>query len=156
MEESKDKKSREIFVVCAYADEGGGLVHEIIRCENANKETPKEKIIEEGLLKFKEKEGYEAASVLGPFYEWKGSQVYQSKPRKEIDVSNWNHVPAKKATAIYKDWEVTVRFFKEDDTVGMVFYNQSLIPGKKNKPSAKAVYLSELKDLKLMESTTNE
>jgi len=149
IEDGGKQTPRSIFVSCVAVIDNK-IVHEFIKCENCTKESSKEEIFAEAKYFFKEKYLIEPESMLNPSYEWKGTQVVITKLKEQIDSSEWVHIPGKKATAIYNDWEVTVRFFQEHDDMGFIWYNQSLVPGKKTKPAGKAINLSELKDLKLV------
>jgi len=154
IEDGGKKTPREIFVVCIAheLDEA-----ELIKCENSTKDSLRDEIIEEAKEIFKSRHGCGANEFFGPFYEWKGTQSYSVKTAKEeIDPSDWEYIPGKKATALYKDWQVTVRYFQDHEDIGFVYFNQPLLSNKKTKPAAKAVYLSELKNLTLIENNNEQ
>jgi len=149
MQNKRKSSPRDIFVVCSYSDEGGSLIVETIQVRNTTEAT-KDSMFAEATREFQRMHAVVPKELSGPFYEWKGSQTIQTK-KEEIDVSDWEYVPNKKAVAIFNGWQVSVRFFQNHDDYGFVFFKDSIVSNRKTKPASRPVRISELSNLTYIE-----
>lgn len=144
IEDGGKASPRKIYCSCAAIVEGA-LVHERVECTLGNDSKDEELMAEAGRL-FAEKHGVEAESIDAPFFPRVGVKA-NTKKRESVDVDMESlvfsaGVPA--GSAVYKDWNVTVRKIDNSDAAVFITYKSHVTEDKKTKPQAKVVPVASL------------
>ena len=136
---------RKIYVACA-AIVDGKLVHEDIYCEDALKDTNDKDVVAEAKRRFEEKHKVAAQSVLEPKFFRQPVGVKKKRDTVDLDIADVNF-ESRKASAVYKDWNVAVKFVEGHDEAVYLVYRNHLTEAKKAKPNSKFVKISALQNL---------
>lgn len=152
IEDGGKPSPRKVSCVCS-AIIDGELVSEDIRCPNSDKDTPDDVVQIEASLLFEQRFGQKPGKIKGPCFMRVGGGAVKKKPVKKIDYSleDISFVKGKSASAVYKDWNVKVRFIENDDDVVFIFYKGHTTENKTTRPSNKFVYLNTLEEFQLEE-----
>lgn len=137
---------RQIYCNCG-AVVKGKLVLEPVHCESGDKDTPDQDIIDEAKLIFNEKHGQDPEKVLGPYFQRKGVNVSKRRDTMNLSLENESLVPGKLGTAVYKGWNVSVRYIDGHDDAVYIIYKTHTKEDKKTKPANKVVRLAALENL---------
>lgn len=142
---------RKIYIVCA-GNVNNKLIFDVIYCPNTLNDTIDDLVIQEAKTIYKEKYGVD------PEYHTKPMTIRnpvkdKNKPNEKISAAEILEqakiVPDRKATAVYKDWYVSVRFLENYNDMAFIIYTKhTKDPAKKNKlQTGSVVYLNELENL---------
>lgn len=140
---------KKVFCVCA-ADESP--VEEIL-CLNSNKDTTDEQVYAEAKASYQAKHGTEPTTVLGPYFQRMGGATpKRSSVLKDLSLETADLDPGKLGTAVFKDWNVSVRFLTDRDDAVYIMYKTHTKEDKKTKPTNKFVPKDALENLELIDS----
>jgi len=137
---------RQIYCVCA-AVIGGNLVQDDVHCTDGDKDTPDSALVEEAKSLFNTDHGQDPTSVKGPYFQRKGVNTKGHRDTLNVNMEEINLIPVKLATAVYKGWNVSVRFIDGRDDAVYIIYKTHTKEDKKTKPSNKVVRIDALEDL---------
>lgn len=137
---------RKIFVVCA-AIVSGSLVFDEIVCEGSDKTTKDVDIYEEAKVLFEEKHGVLPTKMSKP--KFPRNAIGSTKKRDSLNLSMEDVVfdSNRKGTAVYKSWNVSVKFVEGNDDAVFIIYKKHTKEDKKTKPQNKFVRISALENL---------
>lgn len=144
IEDGGKASPRKIYCSCA-AVVDGALIHERVECTLGN-DAKDEELMAEAAQLFAEKHGVEAESVDAPFFPRVGVKA-NTKKRESVDVDMESVVftaGVSAGSAVYKDWNVTVRKIENSGDAVFITYKSHVTEEKKTKPHAKVVPVASL------------
>lgn len=137
---------RQIYCVCA-ALVGDNLVQEEVHCVDGDKDTPDHALVGEAKALFNTAHGQDPDDIKGPYFPRKGVNSKRQRDTLNISMEEVSFVPGKLGTAVYKGWNVSVRFIEENDDAAYIIYKTHTKEDKKTKPANKVVRLDALENL---------
>lgn len=138
---------RYIFCICA-ASINGDLVVDEIFCKDSNKETSDEDVVKEAEAIFTKTYGEPPMDVYGPYFQRKGGkQLPKSDRISGLSLETASFVTGKLGTAVYKGWNVSVRFVQDYEDAVYIMYKNHTNEDKKTKPQNKFVRSDALMNL---------
>jgi len=145
---------RKIKVVCA-AIVDGELVMTVYDGEPGSRE-PSEVIVEAAKKTFAKEQGIDESeiSTQGPFYPREGTQVPKEKKREAGPDLDFSTISLKKGygSAVYKDWNMTVRFIEGNDDCCWATFKSHTKEDKKSLPNSRPIFIKDLQDLVVHDS----
>lgn len=144
--EGGKESPRQIYVACA-ALINGVLTLEEIHCQGSDSKTKDSDIVDEAVQRFVEIHGVAPAEVGTPrFYR---KPVGEKRKRDTISLSMEDvvFVADRKAVAVYRGWEVAVKFVEDNDEAAYIIYKKHTEEEKKTKPQSKFVRIDSLENL---------
>jgi hypothetical protein len=132
----KPNAPRKVHISCVALD-NGKLITEHVHCSSALNKTPDFEIVAEAKKLFVAKYGMEP-QWMSPITFNRNPQGKIEKVRRskvpQIDTDNMQLVPGRKAMAIYKDWQCSVRFIEGNDDAVFVTFGKNLKEESKKYP----------------------
>ena len=147
---------KKIFCVCS-AIQDGELVTEEIHCKESSNKNTNEEIKNEAISIFESKVGIAPVLTLGPYFYRKG--VSQSKKKNNfsnLKLESVDFVKGQRGTALYKEWNVSVRFIENHKDAVFIMYQSHIGSNKKTKPQNKFVSINSLENLQTQTQTQTE
>jgi hypothetical protein len=146
IDEGGKPSPRQILVSCA-AIVDGVLVLEDIHCEDSDKATKDDEVFAEAKRRFEEKYSVAPTNMTNPHFPRKEVGVTRKRDSLNISMEDIVFVADRKATAVYKGWNVSVRFIEDRDDAVYIIYRNHTQEQKKTKPANKAVRFDSLENL---------
>lgn len=137
---------RQIYCDCGSVIKGK-LVMQAVHCTDGDKDTPDQVLVDEAKAIFQSAHGQEPQMVLGPYFQRKGVNTQKRRDTLNISMENVSFVPGKLGTAVYKGWNVSVRYIDGRDDAVYIIYKTHTKEDKKTKPGNKVVRLEALENL---------
>lgn len=156
IEDGGKPSPKKIYCLCTALIKGNMVVDEVL-CASSSKDTMDAEVKAEASKLFLAAHGENPSGVYGPYFHRAGASAAPAKKRDTVSglsLENANLAPNRTGTAIYKGWNVSVKFVDNDPEAVYILYKNHATEEKKTKPANKFVRRSALENLEIKDRPT--
>lgn len=157
IEDGGKASPKQVYCLCAALIKGNMVVDEV-HCADSTKDTMDSDVKAEAMKLFMASHGENPSVVHGPYFQRKGGGAATPAKKKDIvsglSLENANLAPNRIGTAIYKGWNVSVKFVDNDPEAVFILYKNHATEEKKTKPANKFVKIAALENLVIKDRAT--